>query len=228
MDGMSASPVVGVTCDIAETPRGPRGQFYQSYINAVVRAGGLPVVLAPVVELIEAQIALCQGFVLTGGDDPKTEEFGEATDPRVTPLHPLRQAYEVALTRRLLTGGKPTLGVCLGMQLMGLCAGGRLDQHLPESCPTADSHWEKVHGVEWVHGTLFGTSTGGVLSRHRQALASPGALRVAATAPDGVIEAIDDPARAFFLGVQWHPERTEDHALGQGLFDRLVEAARRA
>ena len=225
---MIASPVIGVTCDISETSRGQRGQFYQSYINAVVRSGGVPVVLAPVPELIGAQISLCRAFVLTGGDDPLTEEFGVPTDPRVTPLHPLRQSYEVALVRRLLQSDKPTLGVCLGMQLMGLCAGGRLDQHLPASCPTADEHWEAVHRVDWSSGVPGLSVGGGVLSRHRQAIASPGSLRIAARSPDGVIEAIDDPGRRFFLGVQWHPERTDDPSLGRCLFDRLVDAARLA
>src|SRR5262249_36624142 len=162
----------------------------------------------------------------TGGDDPRTEAFGEPTHPKTTPVHADRQAYETdllqALEQRLAA---PVLGVCLGMQMMALLAGGRLIQHLPDEGPTADPHsGDAVHLIRTLApGALGreGSVAASVTSHHHQAVRDPGRLRVVALADDGVIEAIDDPARPFYLGVQWHPERTTDRAFGPALFARL-------
>ena len=108
------------------------------------------------------------------------------------------------------------------MQLMGLHAGGKLDQYLPETLNTAAAHWGKKH-----HDISGELGSGEVQSHHRQAMTDAGSLRVVARAEDGVIEAIVDPERAFYLGVQWHPERTEDLHLGYELFERFMKAARR-
>jgi putative glutamine amidotransferase len=145
-----------------------------------------------------------------------------STHPKATPLHPQRQAFELALLEALdRAPAKPALGVCLGMQLMGLHRGGTLDQHLPDSLPTAVLHWD--HGSHEIAGEL---GRGLVHSHHRQALTHAGSLAVIARAPDGVIEAVRDAARpAMYLGVQWHPERTHDEKLGAGLFRKLVMAA---
>jgi putative glutamine amidotransferase len=107
------------------------------------------------------------------------------------------------------------------MQLMGLHAGGALDQHLPDSLKTAADHWD--HHDHPVEGEL---GSGNVHSHHRQALTDAGALRVVARAPDGVIEAVRADDRPFYLGVQWHPERTDDSKLGPGIFKELMAAAR--
>ena len=117
--------------------------------------------------------------------------------------------------------GKPVLGVCLGMQLMGLHAGGVLDQHLPDHLVTAHLHWDRR-----AHEITGELGSGTVHSHHRQALSDPGRLRVIASAPDGLIEAVRSNDRPFYLGVQWHPERTTDERLGIDLFRQLVTAAR--
>jgi putative glutamine amidotransferase len=120
------------------------------------------------------------------------------------------------------------------MQMMALVAGGKLDQHLPESMPTADRHWNNSgHTVKAVGGpSIAGKWCEGsaltVTSHHRQAVRDAGALRVGAVSDDGVIEAIENPRAKFFVGVQWHPERTADRALGVGVFESLVRAARKA
>lgn len=211
-----ARPVIGITADADD-------RCYKSaraYSHMIAQAGGTPIVLPHQVERLDEYLALCAGFVFSGGDDPRMEHFGRATHPLATPLHPERQAFEVALLERL-PRERPALGVCLGMQLMALVAGGDLHQRLPETLPTHEQHWgQKLHAISGAIGT------GEVQSHHRQAVSDPGRLEVAAVSNDGVIEALVDPACPFRVGVQWHPERTIDAALGLGLFERLVAACR--
>lgn len=228
-------PVIGITSDVSEPkPGAARMECALAYCRAVAEAGGEPVVLPPIVELIPRQLELCRGIVLTGGDDPRMEAFGEATHAAAKPMHPARQEYEVALLHALeVREAKAVLGVCLGMQLMALCAGGRLNQHMPDNVATAAEHaGNAMHGI---HATGSGgvlarilVAGGNVVSHHRQAVVDSGRLRVAACAEDGVIEAIEDPGRRFYIGVQWHPERTPDAATGAAVFREFVEASREA
>lgn len=232
-------PIIGITPDVAEPkPGSVRMECALAYCRAVAEAGGEPVVLPPIVELIPRQLEMCRGFVLTGGDDPRMEPFGESTHPAARPMHAMRQEYETALLRALeARAAMPVLGVCLGMQLMALSAGGKLNQHMPDTLATAGEHAANArHEVRLaapdgvLAGTLGGDTAGPrrgsiVTSHHRQAVSDPGRLRIAARAPDGVIEAVDDPGRRFYVGVQWHPERTEDVAAGAAIFRALVAAA---
>lgn len=211
-------PLIGITADLAA------GKFVvdQAYTQMVVRAGGTPILLPCLSECVDAYLDACQGIILTGGDDPIMSRWGVAMHSNAKPVEPERQAFELALLDGLETRqrDKPVLGICLGMQLLGLHAGGKLDQYLPDTLPTAALHWDKrSHEVSGELGR------GLVHSRHRQALTDAGRLRVIAAAPDGVIEAVQDDHRPFYMGVQWHPERTADQTLGLGVFRRLVDAA---
>lgn len=223
-------PVVGILPDLADG----RVRVRRGYADAIRRAGGRPVVLSPPtgetdrVPAIEEALELCDAFVFTGGDDPRTEAFGERTDPRTTPVDPDRQAFESDLLAHVLERAgtpdeRPALGVCLGMQMLALVAEGALDQWMPDTTPTHADHWaDRAHAVvpepggdEWA---------GTVTSHHRQAVRDPGRLGVRARAHDGVIEAIELEGARFVVGVQWHPERTPGHALGDALFERLIAA----
>lgn len=257
-------PVIGITSDVIETgvtgsdARVVRHATGSGYVERIIRAGGTPLVLPTRIEALDEHLRLCDGFVLVGGDDPAMEPFGGVTHPRATVMDADRQAYEVGLLRELEKrageggggeGGVPCLGVCLGMQLMALVAGGDLDQYLPESVETHAAHWGHVeHGVELVVddgvfaevlGDVFARDgeggrgesnagrrkgVGGVVdSHHKQAVRDAGRMRVAVRSDDGVIEAIDDPSRRFHVGVQWHAERPPDAPVNQYLFTRLVE-----
>lgn len=219
------APIVGITCDlIVAEGAPPKTAAAAAYSAAVARAGGVPVLLPPIAALAGAHAGACGAFVLTGGDDPRTEPFGVPTHPRATPLHPDRQEYETALLRLLAAEfpDKPVLGVCLGMQMMALVAGGSLDQHMPDTRGDAARHWGATHAV------TGGLGRGVVHSRHRQCVSDPGSLVVLGHADDGVIEGVGDPRRLFYVGVQWHPERTDDPVLGAGLFQRLMAAAQTA
>lgn len=231
---MPAPPVIGITCDTGVSAGGsPRVLVAMTYIDAITRAGGVPILLPPVVEDVARHLSLCAGIVSVGGDDPDLRAWGHDVHPQATLMSPRRQAYELALLEALRSApATPVLGVCLGMQLMGLHAGGTINQHLPDTLATANRHRaDFAHGVEVVRdqadlAARLHVRAGSVASNHHQALTSAGTLAVVAHSDDGVIEAIADPAREFYLGVQWHPERTRDARLGDDLIRAFVAAAR--
>ncbi|MDY7108985.1 MAG: type 1 glutamine amidotransferase [Planctomycetota bacterium] len=210
-------PCIGITPDLEKDAY----RVSRPYADLVARAGGTPLILPCRPESIDAYLETCAGFLFSGGDDPDMRRWNLPLHPQARPIDPRRQAFELDLLAALdAEPERPVLGVCLGMQLMALHAGGALEQYLPDALPTAGDHWgRKMHAV---NGEL---GDGIVHSHHRQAIIDPGRLRIVARAPDGVIEAVAAPDRACYLGVQWHPERTEDAALGYELIRRLVAAA---
>lgn len=223
----ASTPLIAITPDLTVRDERLRITVTRAYAERIAAAGGHPVVL-PALPMGDADIPTIverfDAFVLTGGDDPRTEPFGAPTDQRVTPVHPERQLFETALltTLRDTRPDAPVLGVCLGMQMLALTEGGALDQYMPDTHPTHAGHWDADHDIAPEPTSPLPAGT--VHSRHKQCVSDPGAARVTARAPDGVIEAIDLPARRSCVGVQWHPERTDDPALGQALFDALVNA----
>ncbi|MFM9996775.1 MAG: gamma-glutamyl-gamma-aminobutyrate hydrolase family protein [Phycisphaerales bacterium] len=224
-------PLVGVTTDLVEIYGTLRSAAGVAYARAVEEAGGVPVLLAPVVALVPEYLARLDAFVFTGGKDADTELFGQPRHPKSDLIHPDRQAFETALLGALRDRRPeaPALGICLGMQMMSLAAGGRLNQNLPDTLSTHEHHvGNRVHAVAPSAATAarYGIASGTVCSSHRQGVADPGRLAVLAYADDGVIEAVADPSRPYYVGVQWHPERTRDALLGAGLFHRFVDAAR--
>jgi putative glutamine amidotransferase len=242
------SPLIGITVDMTEVAGGQfRLDCSAAYADAITAAGGTPILLSPDPALIDRYLTLCDGFVLTGGDDPRTEEFAPHHDPThaaAKPMHPRRQAFEAALLKALLhhRPQTPVLGICLGMQMMALHAGGRLNQHLPDSLPTADQHRREgpagnraahpIHidpaaaataGIPWLGAAA---AVGDLVdSHHHQAVADPGSLAVVGHSGDGLIEAVAAPGRPFYLGIQWHPERTRSEHFGAELFRHLIAAA---
>ncbi len=210
-------PLIGVTMDLVDD----QARLRRPYLRAIKAAGGIGIPIAPVPGTGAALLGRLDGLILSGGDDPDTSEFGDPVHPKATLMAPDRQSFELELLDLLERShpDMPVLGICLGMQLMGLHAGGRLDQHLPDSIDSADLHWNGA--THPIAGRFQGT----VHSHHRQALIETGSFEVVATAPDGVIEAIEAPGHSFRLGVQWHPERTDDPAVGASIFDSLIRAA---
>lgn len=219
------NPLIAITADLMIRNERPTAFSTMTYTHSVLAAGGIPVILPPAPMRIPDLIERFDAFILTGGDDPVTEPFGHPTHPEsVRVLHD-RQQFETSLLKELQNHPQiPVLGICLGMQMMGLVAGGVLNQHLPETHNSHADHWEHTHEITSADESIL--ASGITYSKHRQAIEDPGSMRPLAIAHDGVIEAIDDPARRFYLGVQWHPERTDNQSLGQRIIDQLVDAAR--
>ena len=193
----------------------------ETYLDAVWKAGGIPHILSPIPGSAQEALRNVDAVIFTGGDDPDMRAFGEPLHPEAKVIDPHRQAFEMELLAELdHQESKPILGICLGMQLMGIHAGGHLEQYLADRIPTAADHLDgRLHQIE---GTL---GSGQVHSHHRQALVDPGNYEIAAVAHDGVIEAIHNRDLPHRIGVQWHPERTTEQALGPALFTQLVKQA---
>lgn len=221
----ACKPLIAITPDLMIRKDHPTAYLTMTYADAVARAGGIPVVIPPIVESIPTILNRFDGFILSGGDDPATESFGQPTHPKSTKVIEPRQSFETALIAELFDRPEiPVLAICLGMQMVALCRGGRLNQHLPDTLPSHGQHWNEVHPMISSNTEIL--PSGLVWSSHRQAVKDAADFEVLAYSDDGIIEAIHDPARPFLLGVQWHPERTADPDLGQGVFDRFVVAAR--
>jgi putative glutamine amidotransferase len=214
-------PRIGITVD-AEGAGGysrfPWFALRQNYCSAVVRAGGLPLLLPHEPALIEDYIATIDGVIVSGGDfDVDPALFGAGNrHPKVT-TKDQRTAFELALTRLAMAADRPVLGICGGQQLLHVALGGALVQHIPDEIDTAIAHEqpnprdEPGHTVRIVHGTrlhrIVGVDELAVNSAHHQAAkGAPAGVTVNAVAPDGVIEGIEAPGLRFCLGVQWHPE----------------------
>lgn len=225
-------PIIGVTLDNKEnTASSGVYEVGAGYSRAVSQAGGLAVMLPHEIECAAGYVQLCDGIILTGGVDPRTETFGQPTHEKARPVDAKRQAFELALLTALdQQRDKPVLGVCLGMQMMALHHGGALNQYLPETHKSADLHSEhKTHALHVLvaHSALGQANDDEietVVSHHQQAVTDPGRMRLIAESPDGVIESIDDPKRRFYLGVQWHPERGGAGAFNDELIRRFVAA----
>ena len=218
MQKPTTRPVIAITTHLEDG----RLSLRDTYVKSVLAAGGMPVLAAPIPGSASTLLSRVDGVILSGGDDPAMEAFGTPTHPSAKVIHPDRQAFELELLSCLEEEQRiPVLGICLGMQLMGLHGGGALDQHLPDNLSTASEHWDGArHRVEGALGD------GEVSSHHRQALIDPGRFEVVARAHDGVIEAIADPNHTHRIGVQWHPERTDEPAMGVLVFERFLDACR--
>ena len=222
-------PLVGITQRLWRRRDGrERLQLDAAYARAVAEAGGLPLHL-PIVEEAEAVVARVDALLVPGGPD-------------FLPAHPLLDVAfdavaetQLAFDRAVLAAaeerGIPFLGICYGMQLLALASGGSLHHHIPHDLPDALDHKPDDpaarHALRVESGarlaTLLGPAPAPVNSRHHQAVADPGTLRVAARADDGVIEAVEAPGDRFVVGVQWHPERM-DPPHRAALFGALVAA----
>jgi len=231
---MSRTPRIGITT----YGRNEEGRFTlpAAYVDAIRRAGGMPLLLPPGETRVDEWHDLVDALVLTGGPDVDPALYGGARHPKLTALDRERDALEIGLVRRAVASGKPALCVCRGMQVLDVALGGTLIEHVPDAVGTAVPHRGEIaygpHHVRIEPGSrlaaVLGVDECAPASSHHQALRRVAdGLVVVARAPDGIVEGVEMPAHPFLLGVQWHPEHTAaDDPVQQRLFDALVRAAR--
>jgi putative glutamine amidotransferase len=220
-------PIIGITpC-----------RLLPDYVESVRRAGGEPRVLE-----VSAAASLndLDGVLLAGGGDIDPAHYHETRHPQTADPDGARDTFELELARLALERDLPMLGVCRGLQVVNVAAGGTLIQDIPSEVNQAIHHqvdsplYAIAHEVWVTRGSTLARlmqeelREGEVLqvnSRHHQAIKHAGAgLLVSATAPDGVIEAIERPAAQFCVAVQWHPENFWRTGEFRSLFEEFVRA----
>lgn len=234
-------PRIGITMRLElETDR-----FYLSrhYSEAVEAAGGLPVhvPLIPRADFIEGIMGDLDGFLLPGSDsDVDPLRYGREPHPQLGAVHPWKDETDLLVLSEIEDRAMPLFAICFGLQILNVSRGGTLIQDIASQWPNAIKHEQGAPRDRHSHrarllddsmvGRLAGSESAPVNSHHHQAIDTLGRELVAtAWAPDGIVEAVEDPrGDRFVLGVQWHPELGwERDGLSLALFNRFVDEARK-
>jgi len=238
---MPAQPLIAlIATRQTHLKRAPTYEIPQAYLDAILTAGGLPILLPtslPITALPEL-VNRFDGFVLSGGGDVDPALYGGHLDATVHSIDPERDAFECALIPLVLQADKPLLAICRGAQILNVALGGSLYEDIPSALPAALRHdWYPdiprdylAHTVEIEPGSrlaeILGTRKLRTNSLHHQAIRQPApGLEVVARAEDGVIEAVELPGKRFAIGVQWHPECLPEEPAMRRLFSEFVNAA---
>lgn len=241
-------PIIGIPCraDTSGTyPGRPINAQNTSYVNAVIQAGGLPILIPLEVQgtLLEALFYRVDGLVFTGGGDIDPAFYNET--PQVNNLNHIqrvRDETELTLMRLAMTRQKPFLAICRGIQVMNVASGGNLWQDLAYQRPGSMRHnyyyddlryprnylaHEVTLEKESLPGKILQTERLAVNSLHHQAVKEiPPALKAIGFTDDGVVEALEAVDHPFGLGVQWHPEElVHEHEAARKMFKAFVEAS---
>lgn len=210
-------PIIGITSNHNDGEN--IFSLKEFYISSISEAGGVPLILPPTTEekLIEDYLQLCNGLLLTGGGDIDPLYWGAFPGDKLGEINPLRDSFEIIISKKALQERKPVLGICRGCQVMNVAAGGSLFQdivsdmchmqNIARKYPFHDIFVEKNTRL----GEILKSDIIKVNSLHHQAIERPGAgIRISALAADGTVEAIESRRHKFYIGVQWHPESLSD------------------
>lgn len=227
-------PRIGVTTYPRQGDERPTFTLPTAYVDAVRRAGGLPLLLAPGEETPEEVLEHVDGLVFSGGGDLDPAHFAAETHPTQYGTDEERDRFELALMRAALAAATPTLAICRGLQLLNVVRGGDLHVHLPDVVGEDVLHRlperkPAAHPVRLAEGcrlaALYGRRELRTVSWHHQAVNRLGeGLVPVAWAEDGTVEAVEASDCPWLLAVQWHPEMAEGE---DELFRELVALARR-
>jgi putative glutamine amidotransferase len=247
MSDRPSFPRIGIPCqhnNEANRPyRVPLVSQNSSYVRCVVDAGGVPVLIPPLLpdEMVRALYSCLDGVLLAGGVDVDPALYGEPPHHKLGSLDTDRDRIETQLVEWALADGVPLFGICRGIQVMNVAAGGALYQDIASQIDTPITHAlvreprdAMAHSVQIVAGSRLASIIGQpeieVNSLHHQAVKTvASSFRVTAQAPDGVIEAMEGRDDGFCLAVQWHPEELTDQVPAMAsLFRSFIAAARRA
>ena len=241
-------PIIGITCSVGQniysmnmtnTPQ-MQSRMNDTYIRAIVQAGGIPVILPSYEDLsvIPELVDRLDGVLLSGGTDLDPAIFGQRATPNLGTVVPQRDAFELELTRYVVEKTqKPLFGICRGIQVLNVALGGTLHIDLPDDgklCHSMDMYprYVPTHDVQVAENSRLSSIMGEGISRvnsfHHQAPKDVAeALNVSAVSlPDGVVEALEISGDRFVLGVQWHPEELVHMEEEANLFRKFVDAAR--
>jgi putative glutamine amidotransferase len=232
-------PVIGLNCDVSgEKPRELSVQA--TYVDAITKAGGIPVLLPPMSEDdLKAILPSIDGVCMIGGADYPPVSYGQKAHASVSPMAHERSDFDLTLVRSALAEKNLAfLGICAGCQALNIGAGGTLTQDIPSQKKSKIMHaspqgWQKgfnKHDVTFVKDSHLGQTLGllpvSEPTSHHQCVDTLGQdLKATATTQDGLIEGIEMPDRSFVVGVQFHPERSYDR--NQALFNDFISAAKK-
>ncbi len=244
---MTKLPIIAIPCHYGRSSnyiKAPINGQYNTYIDAVVAAGGTPFLIPLQVDdtQLRALYDLADGLLLTGGGDIDPATYHEIPDDTVSNVQPDRDRVEITLTRWAIAEKKPVLGICRGFQVMTVAAGGSLHQNIATQVPQANRHdylpvkgdWPRNYRAHQVSlnpdsqlAKITGKNACVVNSLHHQGLKTiNNRFQIVGYAEDGLPEAIELPENPFCIGVQWHPEELVTDDPARRLFAAFVDACR--
>lgn len=231
-------PLIGINCDVdGDKPR--KVGLSALYVQALKESGAIPVLLPPMNEAdLERVLKNLDGVLMIGGADYPPSLYGQRVEPKTELMDEERWRFDILLAKTVVDKtALPFLGICAGCQALNISRGGSLIQDIPTKLPemnvahASKDGWQKgfnKHNVNLSETTklqnFYGIKSLSVPTSHHQCVDKTGeGLVVAATADDGMVEAVELKGKRFVVGVQWHPER--DYSANQKLFKKFVDAA---
>ncbi|MCT8139184.1 gamma-glutamyl-gamma-aminobutyrate hydrolase family protein [Anaerobacillus sp. CMMVII] len=212
-------PIIGISSSIERHKNIPSVHVHEKYARAVIQGGGLPVIL-PIgpIELAKNWISMCDGLILSSGEDIDPHSYHRDPSPQLQKINGKRDKLEIELIHQAQKQRKPILAICRGITMLNAALGGTVIQDIPSILPNAINHFQQAERPEATHSIkievssrlyqILHRSSIRVNSLHHQCieLLAP-SLKIVATAPDGVIEAVEGINHSpVVLGFQWHPE----------------------
>ncbi len=232
---MQKKPLIGLTT------RGLNNENKEclaiEYIQCVRSAGGIPVLLPAGEKNVDSILEHLDGVILTGGTDVHPDRYRGSIHPQLSEINPGRDESDFRIAETVLKQDIPVLGICRGMQVLNVCLGGTLYQHLPESFGQTVAHQISTqkatgHSVKIIKGSRLHNIVSNrdmeIVSWHHQAVDEiPQEFTITAWAADGVVEAVEMKSHRWLVAVQWHPELSAGRDIRQQkLFDELIKACR--